>query len=142
MAELVEFRSRDRQVSHHKEGLHMIRISLIAALGLVACLPTASATAASSHYYRYIGKVQISGDGYLYINCAGNCINDDRCPETGAGVLGPWYAVSKHPLSDDITRAQLQVALASFLSRQKVFVTTTGCRDDGRLLLDTIQIEE
>ena len=55
---------------------------------------------------------------------------------------GRWYAVSKHPLSDDRTRAQLQVALASFLSHQKVFVVTTGCRADGRLLLDTIQIQE
>jgi hypothetical protein len=116
----------------------MKRASLIVLLGLVACLPTASATADSSREYAYIGKVQVSDDNYLYINCSGNCINDDHC----TGSLGPWYAVSKHPLSDDRTRAQLQVALASFLSRQKVFVSTTGCRADGRLLLDAIQIQE
>jgi hypothetical protein len=36
----------------------------------------------------------------------------------------------------------MQVALASFLSHQKVYVVTTGCRSDGRLLLDSIQIEQ
>jgi hypothetical protein len=94
--------------------------------------------ATSAHEYDYIAKVQITDDAYLYINCPGNCINDDNCQ----GSLGPWYAVSKQPLSDDRTRAQMQVALASFLSHQKVYVVTTGCRSDGRLLLDSIQIEQ
>jgi hypothetical protein len=110
---------------------------IIASLGLATCLPMASALAASAHEYNYIAKVNIGDDNYLYINCQGNCRNDDNC----AGSLGPWYAVSQHPLSDDRTRAQLQVALASLLSRQKVYVVTNGCRADGRLLLDTIQIE-
>jgi hypothetical protein len=50
--------------------------------------------------------------------------------------------VSKHPLNDDRTRAQLQVALASFLGHKKVFVRAIGCSADGRLLLDSIQIEQ
>jgi hypothetical protein len=104
--------------------------------GLAICLPMASARATSSHQYDYIAEVQIPDDNYLYLNCPGNCINDDNC----SGSLGPWWVVSKHPLTDDRTRAQLQVALASFLSRRNVYVVTTGCREDGRLLLDTIQI--
>jgi hypothetical protein len=114
---------------------------IIASFGLATCLPTASAKATSAHEYDYIAKVQITDDGYLYINCPGNCVNDDNCPSSPP-ALGPFYAVSKYPLSDDRTRAQLQVALASFLSHQKVYVVTTGCRNDGRLLLDSIQLEQ
>jgi hypothetical protein len=89
----------------------------------------------SAHEYEFIGKVNIPDDNFLYINAPSNFINDDNCSN-------PWYAVSKHPLSDDRTRAQLQVALASFLGHKKVFVHAIGCSADGRLLLDTIQIEQ
>jgi hypothetical protein len=96
---------------------------------------TVPAQAVSEHYYDFIGKVNIPSDGYLWINVPGNLVNDDNCQN-------PWYAISKQPLSNDITRAQLQVALASFLGRKKVYIRATGCTASGYLLLDTIQLEQ
>ena len=110
-------------------------LTLLLALELLIGPPTASVVwAASEHYYDFIGQVQIPDDNNFYINAPGNFVNDDHCSN-------PWYAVSKHPLNDDRTRAQLQVALASFVVHQKVYVVTNGCSADGRLILETIQIE-
>jgi hypothetical protein len=111
-------------------------LTLLVALELLVGFPTASVVwAASEHYYDFIAKVQIPDDNNLYINAPGNFVNDDHCSN-------PWFAVSKHPLSDDRTRAQLQVALASFLGHQKVYVVTNGCSADGRLILEAIQLEQ
>lgn len=116
-----------------------MRLGQLTALGaflLAGAVALAPPTLASSqHYYDFIGKVNIPNDGYLWINVPGNLINDDNCGT-------PWYAISQNPLSDDRTRAQLQVALASFLGRKKVYIVTNGCTASGYLLLDTIQIEQ
>src|SRR5262245_23435301 len=101
-------------------------------------LAAAPSWASSEQYYDFIGKVNIPLDSLLWINVPGNLRNDDNCST-------PWYAVSQYPLTDDRTRAQLQVALASFLARKKVFIKTDGCTGGGTtgyLRLDTIQIEQ
>jgi hypothetical protein len=88
----------------------------------------------SGQYYSFIGKVLVGSDGYLWINVPEN-LNPGGCPN-------PWYAVSQSPLSDDRTRAQLQIALASFLSQKKVYIVTNGCTQGGQLILESIQIEQ
>jgi hypothetical protein len=102
---------------------------------LAASLPLFAAKAASEHIYPYVGKVDVGEDNLLLFNVVGNAVNDDNCSQ-------PWFIVSQHPLSDDRTRAQLQIAIASLLSHKEVFVSAIGCTADGRLLLNRIQIEE
>jgi hypothetical protein len=113
------------------------RTSLVTSLvaALLAAVLSVPANATSNHIYPYVGKVNIGDDNLLWLNVVGNPINDDNCSQ-------PWYIVSQHPLSDDRTRAQLQIAIASLLSHKEVFVSAIGCTADGRLLLNLIQIEE
>jgi hypothetical protein len=75
--------------------------------------------------YDYIYKVQIHEDNYLYINV--NDINQGSNFDPQHGCESRTYARSQWPLSDDRTKAMLQVALASALSHTKVHVWTRGC---------------
>ena len=112
------------------------------ALALLSGSPT---WAYSDGIYNYISKVQVGDDDYLYINVPPNFSNNDHCvcPQPAPpGCLGPWYAVSKHNMSDDRTKAQMQIALASYLGHKEVYVQTDGCRADKRLLLEAIQIQQ
>ncbi len=77
--------------------------------------------------YSYIYKVQIHEDNYLYINV----IDEDIGPNLDSqhGCDTQTYTKSQWPLSDDRTKAMLQVALASALSHSPVHVWTRGCED-------------
>jgi hypothetical protein len=106
---------------------------------IASVLMTAPTLADSAHDYDYITKVNVGEDNYLYINVTkggnSNPINDDNCSE-------PWYFKSAHSLGDDRTKAQLQIALASFLSRTQVHIIAKGCTGDGRPRLHTIQLQQ
>jgi hypothetical protein len=98
------------------------------ALGLAAaCLLIASPAWTQQpygQYYDYIAKVQVTNDNYLSINVAlGNGYN--LSPSHGCHNLA--FARSMYTISDDRTKAWLQLALASQLSRKKIFVQTQGC---------------
>jgi hypothetical protein len=99
------------------------------------------AWADTSGPYPYVDRVNIVEGHRLRIHIPGNfpiAAGEENCNHA--------FAVSQHDLSDDRARAQLQVALASFLARKEVFIVTIGCQhggnDDGYLLLDTIQLEQ
>jgi len=70
--------------------------------------------------YRYITKVNVGGDSYLYITVAGNFSSDHGCTNHA-------YVRSSFPLSDERTKAWMKMATASFLSQSKVHVWTQGC---------------
>jgi hypothetical protein len=116
-----------------------------AALGIIVLVGAASLTrpawADTSGPYPYVSRVNLAEGHRLRINVPGNfptVAGEENCNHA--------FAVSQHDLSDDQARAQLQVALASFLGRIEVFIITIGCQrggnDDGYLLLDTIQLEQ
>jgi len=104
----------------------------LAALGLLS----ASAVAQQPHgeYYPSVDKVEVGDDGFLYIR-AGNFLPSHGCSQ-------PYFARSKYPLSDDRTRAWLQISLASYLSKRRVYVENTGCTSYGHLLLTKLQLAE
>jgi hypothetical protein len=79
--------------------------------------------------------VNVGDDGYLYINVLGNL-------STSHGCSKPWYARSKEPLSDDRTKAFLQMAMASFLSQAGVHVWTSSCTAYGYPVLIQLQLQQ
>jgi|SRR6516162_6803650 hypothetical protein len=114
----------------------------LALVGSSVVSPIRLALADTSGSYNFISKVAIVEGHNLRIDVAGEFPAD----RAGNRDCNKSYAVSQHDLTNDLTRAQLQVALASFLSQRKVFIVTIGCQqggnDDGYLLLDTIQLEQ
>jgi hypothetical protein len=111
-------------------------------LGIGAVSQFRLALADTSQSYNFITKVSIEEGHNLRIDVDGEFPAD----RAGNRDCNKSYAVSQHDLTNDLTRAQLQVALASFLAQKKVFIVTIGCQqggnDDGYLLLDTIQLEQ
>jgi hypothetical protein len=97
----------------------------------------ASAQAAGNDTYEYVTKVTVKGDGRVWINVKGNFSSAHGCPETGFGV-------TTYELSDDRTKAWLQIALASFLARSKVYVESINCsaigNDVGHPVITALQI--
>lgn len=89
--------------------------------------------------YIYVWKVLVGQDNYLYINPWRN-FNASQIQKTG-GCNNPWWARSKYPLTDERTKAQMRIALASLITRLPVFVSTQGCTGDGRLILVGLQVE-
>lgn len=81
---------------------------------------TAALAQAVVRDYRYVTKVNVGQDNHLYITVAGNFSPDHGCTNHS-------YVRSSYPLSDDRTKAWLQMATASFLSQSKVHVWTRGC---------------
>jgi hypothetical protein len=87
--------------------------------------------------YDRIYKVNVGDDNYLYINVTNN---NGSVNFAGTGCSGPYFARSKYTLSDDRTRAWLQISLSSLLSRQGVHVWTAGC-DGGYPIFTQLQLQ-
>jgi len=85
--------------------------------------------------YQYVSKVNVGEDGYLYINVLGNF-------STSHGCSKPYYVRSKELLSDESTKAYLQMAMASFLSQASVNVWTSGCTAYGYPVLIQLQLQQ
>jgi hypothetical protein len=106
-----------------------MRIFVTIVAALLACAfasttGTAQTTANApqfAQYYDFISKVQVGDDHFLLINVTGDSFS------TAHGCEQRWFARSTFRLSHDRTKAQLQVAMASFLSRSKIWVQTTQC---------------
>jgi hypothetical protein len=108
--------------------------SALALSGLLMA-PIAQAQQPHGEYYDYVIKVNVGDDGYLYVNVAGNFSPNHGCSQ-------PGYVRSDYTLSDDRTRAWLQMSLASFLSKKKVYVETTGCTNYGYPIMTKLQLEQ
>ncbi len=80
--------------------------------------------------YSYIYKVRIQEDNSLLINVNDIDHGSNFDPQHGCDLQ--TFAKSKWPVSDDRTKAMLQVALASALSHTKVHVWTRGCTSPTR----------
>jgi hypothetical protein len=85
--------------------------------------------------YAYVSKVNVGSDNHLYINVTGNF-------STIHGCTRPWYVQSQWPLSDERTKAWMQIALSSFLSKKKVYVWTAGCTSYGYPILTKLQLQQ
>jgi hypothetical protein len=103
-----------------------MKVVALIAVGLaVVCLPAGSTAWAQqpySQYYDYVSKVSVGNDSFLYI-----AVGDSFNLSGNHGCTNLAFARSMYTISDDRTKAQLQIALASFLSRNRVWVQTTGC---------------
>jgi hypothetical protein len=115
---------------------------------VLACLITgatltmmqfARAQAPHAEYYDYVYKIQIDDSGKLKINVWKNGLN-------GTGCSTPYYAWTDLTVNDEKVKAWYQMALASYLSRTKVWVATSGCTggpqhpSDGYPILQYLQI--
>jgi hypothetical protein len=101
--------------------------TLAVAATLTAVTSVPNNVAAQDHdKYLYVSKVTVKEDSHLWINVQGNFSNAHHCPQHD-------FAVSQQPLSDDRTRAWLQIALASLLARTKIYIVTdaTNCSAIG-----------
>jgi len=88
--------------------------------------------------YNYVRKVLVKSDNYLYVAVAGNYNKSHNCPNLA-------YARSSSPITDDLTKAYLQAAIASFLSRSKIRIGTNGCVGSGSAVypqINYIQLEQ
>jgi hypothetical protein len=105
-------------------------------LPLVASLLLPGLATAHDQDHNYVTKVTVD-DNYLYIDVVGEFSN--------YGCTSPYFARSKYPISDERTRAWLQIATTSFVSEKKVHVWTSGCvggATAGYPILTELQMEQ
>ena len=118
---------------------------LLACLIIGATLTTmqfAWAQAPHGEYYDYVYKIQIDESGKLGINVWKN-----GSPNlNGTGCSTPYYAWTSLTVNDERVKAWYQMAIASYLSRTKVWVETSGCTggpehpSDGYPILQKLQV--
>jgi hypothetical protein len=95
--------------------------------------------------YSYIFIIQINELNHLDLNV--NDIKGGRNFDPQHGCDTQTYARSRWPISDDRTKAMLQVAIASAISHTKVHVWTHGCTSpeetgvNSRPVLYSLQLE-
>ena len=94
----------------------------------------ANVALAGASDYPYVTKVNVGTDNYAYIAVRGNYAN--------SGCSKPWYARTSHTLTDERAKAQMQVALSSFLSKKEVYIWTNGCTSYGYPILTKIQLQQ
>ncbi len=108
---------------------------LALALALVLGAGAVAYAAAYGAEYTYISKVNVAQDNYLYLAVPGNFSYDHGCSK-------PWYVRSQHPLTDARTKAQMQVALSSFVAKKQVHVWTDGCTSYGYPIMTKLQMQQ
>ncbi|MEO1238383.1 MAG: hypothetical protein AAFW64_01750 [Pseudomonadota bacterium] len=115
-------------------------------IALALCLFPLTAAAQSTHgeYYDYLGKVRVNPapDNYLYISVPGNFLVSHGCPYNSANSTGPFWARSALPIENEVTKAHLQIAMASYLSRGQIYVQTRGCTDRNYPIFNALQLEQ
>ena len=85
-----------------------------------------SAWARPPELYRYVKKVQVERERVLGIAVTGNFVN--------TGCSSPWWAFIVENQREIITQLMLSVAIASYLAKKPVYVTTSGCRNGYPIL--------
>lgn len=110
-------------------------LNVVAGLTLGFCASAAQAQEFGASY-DYVYKVQVNGnDNLLYIGVAGSSFL------AGHGCPQPWFAVSAYPISDDRTKAWMQLAIASMVSRTPIYIHNKGCTAYGHLIMDQVQLQ-
>lgn len=107
-------------------------------LALVGILVTGIGSAFAFHQegYQFIRKVQAdSNNNVLGIAVTGNFSPSHGCTK-------PYWAFSQHSLDHPGTKAMLQIALSSFLSRKQVYITTNGCTASGYPILTNVMVAQ
>ena len=111
-----------------------MRIITSAIIALVIALSGATAHAGGSSY-DYVNKVNVGSDNYLYIAVPGN-LSNTQCSR-------PYYARSLYPLSDARTKAMMQVALTSFVSKKSIYIwTNSSCTSYGYPIMSKLQLQQ
>lgn len=85
--------------------------------------------------YRYVWKISVGEDGYLWFNVAGNFSAAHQCNQ-------PYWARSEFLLNDYRSEAQMQILLSSYLANQQIYVYTRGCTDDGYPIFTKVMLPE
>ena|SRR6266513_4194 len=83
--------------------------------------------------YDYVVKVNAGNDGYLYISVKGNFSDQHHCSN-------PAFGRSSNPLTNEATKAEMNIAMASFVTRKKVHVWTDGCIPYGYPIITKIEV--
>ena len=91
---------------------------------------------AHGQYYDYVYKVQIDGNrNFLYISVPGGFSSSHGCSQ-------PSFVRSAYPVSDDRTKAWMQLATTSLLSHTRVYIQTNGCDAGGLPIMYMLQLEQ
>lgn len=106
-----------------------------AVLGLWGAFAGRAEAVEFGQYYEYVSAVEVGNDNHLYIAVLGNFTNDHGCAQ-------PWFAQSAFPLSDDRTKAWMQLATVSLLSHTKVYIQSIDCTAYGHLIMDKLQLAQ
>ena len=107
----------------------LVTLTIALALGTVT-----AAYAAHGQEYIYVKKVNVT-DNYLHITVPGNL-------DSAHGCSKPYYARSQFPLSDERTKAWMQIALTSFVAKKQVYITTSGCTSYGYPIMTGLQLQQ
>ena len=116
-----------------ERAMRRVRTLILAVLVVVGA--TSPAFAAHGEYYEYVWKVHTGDNSTVSIAVPGNFSNAHGCSQ-------PWWARSKFPVSDARTKAQMTIAMASLLTRKKIYIATDGCTSDGYPIFTQLAIEE
>ena len=109
-----------------------MRTILILALLVMGLVSSASAQQILGEY-DYVRKVTVGMAGNLFISVPGNFAANHGCSNRA-------FVVSIHKIDDNVTKAWLQIANASFLARAKVHVWTQGCNPGGYPVMVKLQM--
>src|SRR3712207_4038520 len=81
-----------------------------------------SAPAPTQEEYGYVASVYVRDDNYVYIQvwsqASGRAFKPSQASTCGTGSAGR----SKHPITDERSKAFMRLAVASFVTRSKVIV--------------------
>jgi hypothetical protein len=106
-----------------------VRTLILAVLVVVGAM--SPAFAAHGEYYSMSGKYIRA----TTVSCQcrpGKLSNAHGCSQ-------PWWATVKFPVSDAKTKAQMTIAMASLLTRKKIYIATDRCTPDGYPILHSWQ---
>ena len=84
--------------------------------------------------HAYINKIHVGPDGYLYLHVPGEFPIEHGC--SGGAVR------SQNRVSDDRTKAWMQMAFTSFVAKKHVFVWTEGCTVSGYPVMTQLQLQQ
>ena len=123
---------------------------LALALTLILSATASAAVPGHGQIYAYITRVEPDRDQRLTISVKhpnGTEGLDWRhgCNNPSPNIQDNFFAHSQFPLTNERTKAFLQIALTSFVEKKQVWVQTSGCTlggNQGDPVLDTLQIRQ
>jgi hypothetical protein len=95
------------------------------ALAFIVVLSVNLSAAAAAEEYAYVSRIQVGEDNYLWINVMQ--INGPEAFNFNHLCAERWYARSQFPMTDERTKALMQIATTSFTQERRVVVWTRNC---------------